>query len=153
MDALNLFDFIPAPVRGRRDGWTPDRQRRFIALLAAGTPSNHAAKAVGMSKQTAHALRRRPGAESFAAAWEAALTQARKDRYMPQIGRVEAAIDGTLRPIMYHGRLVGHERRFDNRLLRRLIGMAERTEARAAARRAEANLAFPAPRPGLPRGR
>ena len=30
------FAFAPVPVRARKDGWTPERQRRFVDLLVAG---------------------------------------------------------------------------------------------------------------------
>lgn len=35
--------FTPVPVRARRDGWTPARQFRFIAMLAeTGSPARAA---------------------------------------------------------------------------------------------------------------
>jgi hypothetical protein len=72
--AGELPDFVPVPRHcDRHDGWTEDRQRRFIAALA-DTGSVHAAcKAVNMSQAGAYHLRRQPGAESFRAAWAAAI--------------------------------------------------------------------------------
>ncbi|MEA3000818.1 MAG: hypothetical protein QOK17_2651 [Sphingomonadales bacterium] len=116
--------FTPVPLRSRRDGWTADRQRAFIAHLAAGMPSNHAARAVGMSKQTAHQLRRRPAAESFAAAWEEAVGRAKRRRCKTISDRTRAAIDGMPVPIRYRGRIVGTRMKYDNPQLIRLLGQA-----------------------------
>ena len=68
------IDFTPVPLKARHDGWTPVRQRRFIHDLAATKSITRACRAVGMSAVTAYALRKRPGAESFAAAWDRAIT-------------------------------------------------------------------------------
>jgi hypothetical protein len=65
--------FTPVPVKARHDGWTPARQRAFIEALAATRCVVRACKAVGMSTVTAYALRKRAGAQSFAAAWDTAL--------------------------------------------------------------------------------
>jgi hypothetical protein len=124
MDDLAPPDFTPVPVRGRRDGWTPERQRAFIAAIASGSPSNHAARAVGMSKQTAHALRRRAGAESFSAAWEEAVRRAGVARRKGASERTCAALDGVRRPILYRRRVIGFRTRYDNRQLVRLLGQA-----------------------------
>ena len=113
MDEPEFLAFIPVPLRSRRDGWTPERQRAFIAAIAGGMASNHAARAVGMSKQTAHALRSRPGAESFAAAWEQAVRFAKTARRRKGMDRTEAAVFGVAVPVTYRGRVVGHQMRYD----------------------------------------
>ena len=59
----------------RRDGWTPQRRQRFLELLAAGFDVRRACAGVGMSRQTAYALRRREPA--FARGWDDALRSAR----------------------------------------------------------------------------
>src|SRR5688500_14501190 len=72
-----LTDFTPVPrQRNRRDGWTPQRQRAFIANLAECGRVRAAAEALGMTPEGAYHLRRQPGAEPFAAAWRAALAAA-----------------------------------------------------------------------------
>jgi hypothetical protein len=63
--------FLPVPSRARADGWTPDRQARFIGILAETGSVAEAARRVGMSRMAAYRLRRREGAESFAHAWDA----------------------------------------------------------------------------------
>ena len=65
--------FHPVPVRRRSDGWTPLRQAEFIGVLAETGSVAAAAEFVGMARETAYRLRRKPGAEEFAHAWEAAL--------------------------------------------------------------------------------
>lgn len=65
--------FTPVPVRARRDGWTEERQREFIATLARTGCVDGAASAAGMSRESAYRLRRRKGAESFAEAWDSIL--------------------------------------------------------------------------------
>jgi hypothetical protein len=124
MDDSDLLGFTPVPLRSRRDGWTAERQRAFVAHLEAGMPSNHAARAVGMSKQTAHQLRRRPGAESFAAAWREAVRRARLARAQARSVSTRAAIEGVPVPVDYRGRVVGTRMRYDDLQLARLLGQA-----------------------------
>src|SRR3954447_272618 len=114
--------FDPVPCRARRDGWTPERQRAFIAALAGGLGAGAAARAVGMSKQTAYALCRRPGAASFAAAWDEAVGRAKRRRCKRLSERSRAAIDGIAVPVRYRGRIVGTRMKYDNRQLIRLLG-------------------------------
>ena len=70
-------DFDPVPLRHRRDGWTPDKQRRYVALLFKTGLAGAAARAVGMTPQSAKRLRLRPDAASFDAACAAAHGSAR----------------------------------------------------------------------------
>lgn len=65
--------FHPVPVGARRDGWTARRQAAFVGYLAQTRSVCAAARAVGMGRESAYTLRRRPGAAGFAAAWDAAL--------------------------------------------------------------------------------
>jgi len=53
------------------DGWTIDRQLRFLATLAQTRSITKAARDVGMSRESAYRLRDR--AELFAALWDRAL--------------------------------------------------------------------------------
>lgn len=108
------FDFTPVPTAARRDGWTPTRQRAFIAVLATHGSVAAAARTVGMTPQTANRLRRRSDAESFARAWDVARDEGRLKMYEQAI--VEAR-DGRLVPVTYAGRVIRHRRVFDNRLL------------------------------------
>lgn len=88
LDALPRAElaFTPVPVRARADGWTAARQRGFVDRLALCGSVATAAQAVGMTRKSAYRLCERAGAESFAAAWAAALA-------MGQSGQVDRAFD------------------------------------------------------------
>ena len=66
------YRWVPVRRRPRLDGWTEEKQRRFIEALADTGLVNHAAKAVGMSRESANRLRRSPHGAAFARAWDAA---------------------------------------------------------------------------------
>jgi hypothetical protein len=70
---LRVPAFYPVPTRTRRDGWTVERQADFLGMLAETGSVIGACETVGMSRKSAYRLRALPGAESFAAAWDAAL--------------------------------------------------------------------------------
>ena len=57
----------------RHDGWTVERQRRFLAMLAESGSVNEAAKAAGMTARSAHRLRSRTDGAAFADGWDQAL--------------------------------------------------------------------------------
>jgi len=67
------FRFTPVLLKARHDGWTPERQRRFIEELAAKKSIARACRAVGMSRMSAYKLRDHPGAGEFRSAWRRAL--------------------------------------------------------------------------------
>src|SRR5688572_5436047 len=75
--------FLPVPLRARADGWTPERQARFIGLLAETGSVAKAARRVGMGRESAWRLRQRAEAESFAHAWDAIVAIRRGER-LPQ---------------------------------------------------------------------
>lgn len=80
MPLPDFLHFTPVEVSGRMQAWEPERQIAFIAALARGVGLDEAARSVGRSRSSAYALRRLPGAESFVAAWVAALHHARARR-------------------------------------------------------------------------
>ncbi len=106
-------DFCPVPVRYRYDGWVPDKQLEFIERLADCGCVDEAARAVGMSRTTAYALRRRPDAQAFRMAWDAALDAAVARLRDAALAR---AIHGVPVPIFRGGEQVGERRHFDERL-------------------------------------
>lgn len=110
------FPFDPVPsASNRRDGWTPERQRVFIAALAKIGLVSAAAKAAGMSRKSAYALLERAGPDgSFARAWAAAMAHGKGEAGMTAIDR---AIDGVEIPYFYRGVQRGSRRLYDNRLL------------------------------------
>ncbi len=66
------YRWVPVRRRPRLDGWTEEKQRRFIEMLADSGLVGDAAKAVGMSRESAYRLRRSPHGAAFARAWDAA---------------------------------------------------------------------------------
>lgn len=77
-----MTDATPAPTpvdalgrAMRHDGWTPERQARFLRAIAEGHTVTDACRAVGLSTAGAYALRDR--AAPFALAWDAANLRAR----------------------------------------------------------------------------
>jgi hypothetical protein len=66
------YRWVPVRRRPRYDGWTEEKQRRFIEVLADTGMVGAAAKAVGMSREGANRLRRSPHGAAFARAWDAA---------------------------------------------------------------------------------
>jgi len=107
------LSFDPAPVRARHDGWTSERQIAFIEALAECGCVLDACRRVGMSAESAYALRRRPGSRGFRAAWENALALAIR---RISDGAFSRALHGVAVPHYYKGELVGEHRRYDERL-------------------------------------
>lgn len=106
--------FTPVARKYRSDGWTPERQRAFIEALADTGSVTAAARRVNMASVGAYALRRQPDAESFAAAWEAALDHG--VRHLADIA-IDRAMNGVPVPIFWRGEQVGEKRWFNDRLL------------------------------------
>jgi hypothetical protein len=67
-----LPDFTPAPTRKRRAGWTARKQRKFIEHLSLTGNAGEACALVGLSSTSFYRLCNRAGADSFAAACDAA---------------------------------------------------------------------------------
>lgn len=127
--------FHAVPLRARRDGWTPLRQAEFIGHLAETLSVTTAARRVGMSRETAYRLREHAGAESFCAAWDAALSRRRDPTLELEAGdlirpswkvtlrelqwRVES---GVWRVILRDGKYAGVRHKPDNSALLALLG-------------------------------
>jgi hypothetical protein len=99
--------FAPVPLRYRRDGWTPLRQADFLGALAETGCVAVAVRRVGKTRESAYRLRAKPGAESFAAAWDAILAEPRRVRKSTHELLWHRAFYGTLKPVMRGGRHVG----------------------------------------------
>ena len=68
------LEFTPVPRATKRwNGITDLKQRVFIDNLAASGCVKMASDSVGTSTSAMYTLRKRPGAESFAAAWDKAV--------------------------------------------------------------------------------
>lgn len=114
-----LLGFAPyLHAAPRRNSITPECQRRFVASLAACGVVAQAARSVGKSMEALYKLRARPGAEGFAAAWDAALE--RGVQRLEDIA-MERATLGTPTPIVSGGQLLGMWHKPDNNLLRFML--------------------------------
>jgi hypothetical protein len=107
-------DFTPVPRKYRYDGWTPERQKAFIAALAETGCVDRAARLVNIAQTNCYALRRAPGAEEFRRAWDAAL-----DFGLKRLKDIafERAIEGYLVPVFVAGKLMGFRRKHNDALL------------------------------------
>lgn len=76
-DHAAFHGFSPPPGATRHEGWTPDKQRCFLEALSEGHNVIRSCAIVGLSKQSAYALRNSPRGQSFALGWDAAVLKAR----------------------------------------------------------------------------
>ena len=113
-----LADFTPAATRRRIAGWTPARQAAFVAALFDGHGVRAAAASVGLTAQSAYALRRRADAAGFAQAWDVAIEAGAMKLADTALDR---ALNGERRTVWYQGKAVGERVIYDNRLLLTLL--------------------------------
>jgi hypothetical protein len=125
--------FYPAPQRGRRDGWTAERQANFLGHLGETGSVSIACARVGMSRNSAYKLRRKPDAESFAAAWDAALGL--PVRKVTTDDLLFLAYRGLIRPRFRGGKYVGYRQKPDNSALMRLLARFDRHASRCGPER------------------
>lgn len=132
--------FEPVAVRARCDGWSVERQCGFLAQLYVTGSVAAAARGVGMTARSAHRLRRREGAESFAAAWERVMAAPgsgyrRPDkpdyRKVPTSTLAAQLETGLVRPVVHRGRMVRIIAKHDDSTLLRLMRRLDAAAARA----------------------
>ena len=128
--------FHPVPIRTRSDGWTPVRQAEFIGVLAETGSVSAAAEFVGMARETAYRLRRKPGAEEFARAWDVALMIAGKSVTLantPPARKVTGGptwrmiCDGRWRAVMRRGKYAGSIQKPDDSALLSYLAQIDRS--------------------------
>ncbi len=113
------YRWVPVRRRPRLDGWTEEKQRRFIETLADTGLVGVAAKSVGMSRETAYRLRRSAHGAAFARAWDAARHHA--GGLIEDIA-FERAIEGVEQDVYDgNGEVVAARLVHDNRLLKYLL--------------------------------
>ena len=102
----------------RSNSIPPDKQRKFIAVLAATGIVSQAARSIGKSMEALYKLRHRPGSEEFSAAWDAAV-----ERGLTRLEdcALERALQGTATPIVRGGQIVDWYGKPDNGMLRFLL--------------------------------
>ena len=128
--------FHPVPIRTRSDGWTPVRQAEFIGVLAETGSVSAAAQFVGMARETAYRLRRKPGAVEFARAWDVALMIAGKSVTLPRTPPARKVTggptwrmicDGQWRPVLRRGKYAGSVQKPDNSALLGYLAQIDRS--------------------------
>lgn len=113
------YRWVPVKRVPRTDGWTEEKQRRFIEVLADTGLVGRAAKAVGMSREAAYKLRRAPHAAAFARAWD--LARERAGALIEDVA-FERAIEGVETEIYNaQGALTGSKTIYNDRLLTFLL--------------------------------
>lgn len=113
------YRWVPVRRRARYDGWTEEKQRRFIEVLADTGLVGFAAQDVGMTRQSAYALRRAAHAGAFARAWDRA--RALSGALIEDIA-FERAIEGVeIETYDGHGNLSGVRTVYNDRLLTFLL--------------------------------
>lgn len=110
---------IPAftPWRAKRErsgGWSAETQRAFIHELTRIGSVEAAARAVGKTSRSAYQLRDKDGAESFAAAWEAAKFSGQT--HAAQVA-IERALYGEMVPTFRNGQFTGYKVIHNDRML------------------------------------
>jgi hypothetical protein len=140
------YRWVPVRRRQRYDGWTEEKQRRFIEVLADTGLVTKAAKAVGLSRESAHRLRRQPHAADFARAWDIAREHAAG--LLEDIA-FERAIEGVEQDIHDRdGNVVGAKLVHDSGMLKWLL-VHLKPERYGAQATAKPPAAAPAPAPAL----
>jgi hypothetical protein len=105
----------PPALRPQHNGWTQTRQTRFLDHLAANGSVTAAAKAAGMTRQSAYWLRRQLHSDAFAQAWDNALAD--RDRWIEDMA-LDRVLEGEEEVIERDGQTVAVRRRpCDVRLL------------------------------------
>lgn len=109
------YAFVPVPRGTKRwNGITAEKQRRFIAHLAGCGSVTMAARAIATSSSAMYQLRKAPGADSFAAAWEAAV-EAGARRVLDTL--MEHAIHGTPERLLKDGQVILERRKYNTRAM------------------------------------
>ena len=95
------------------DRWTKRKMAEFLRMLGATQCVASAARAVGMSRQSAYKLRNRLKGEPFDIAWEAAFQHGYDALHQAAL---ERALFGVEVPVFFNGEQIGTRRHFDERL-------------------------------------
>jgi hypothetical protein len=98
--------------RIRRDGWTAERQLRFLDALAHTRSVRQAAAAAGMSRESAYRLRERRDGALFAALWDDALPPPPAESHIPPLtsGRLMRILGNHFRRERGDFRAIGSKR-------------------------------------------
>lgn len=113
-----LETYTPITLRARHDGWTAERQRAFLRVLADTGCISEAARATGITPRSAYRLRNHPEGEVFAMAWDRALQFATA---LLMTTAYERALKGGTRELWRDGARVATVRQPSDRVLMWLL--------------------------------
>ncbi|HEX8224594.1 MAG TPA: hypothetical protein VF605_12325 [Allosphingosinicella sp.] len=125
-DRLGSYVPVETDSAGRRrrcDGFTPDRQVVFLDALARCGVVADAARAAGISRDTAYNLRNRAEGAAFSLGWDAAYLKSRARLADDLESR---ARNGVVDRIYRNGELWGERHRHDNRLAMAVLTRLDR---------------------------
>ncbi len=126
------YRWVPVRRKPRYDGWTEEKQRRFIEALADTGQVGLAARTVGLTRESAYRLRRSAQGAAFARAWDAARHHAGS---LLEDVAFERAIEGIEQNIYDgNGEVVATRHIYNDRLLRFLLTHLKPERYGAAAR-------------------
>ncbi len=114
---------ISAPELPPRSGerWTAPAMAGFLRQLSATHSVSAAARAVGMSRQSAYRLRSRLKGGAFDLAWDVAFHHSYDNLAHAAL---ERALNGVEIPVFHKGEQVGSYRKFDERLTVALLALS-----------------------------
>jgi hypothetical protein len=117
----------PALIPSRQvNGWTIERQRAFLEMLAQCGIVERAAGMVGMTRQSAYAFRHTIAGHAFNLAWDAALLLVRR-RMIDEA--FELSFEGSVEQIFRDGILVQEKRKRDPQMLLAMIERLGKSDA------------------------
>jgi hypothetical protein len=107
----------------RQDGWTGDKMKRFLDVLADTGVVTDACRATGMSRRSAYALRNSARGRAFALGWDAALLLS-----APSVADDVASRSryGVVDRVYRNGELIAERHRYDNRLTMAVLTRLDR---------------------------
>lgn len=118
------------PDSARYNGWTAEKQKRFLTALSLGHPINRACAIVDMSRQSAYALRNAARGAAFRLAWDAALLRSR-DVLADEL--MERALNGVRTTVTADDGRTVTRHRHDNTLAWRMLTRLDRRADSACA--------------------
>ncbi len=111
------------PDAQRYDGWTPEKQKRFLTALARGHNVTKACAIVGMSRQTAYALRDSARGAAFALGWKAAQLRSR-DCLADEL--MDRAFNGVRESVTGDDGRITTRHRYDNQLAWKMLNRLDK---------------------------
>jgi hypothetical protein len=125
--------FYPVPIRPNNNAFLPRLQAHFLGFLAESGSVSFACAMVQMSRQSAYRLRTKRGAESFCAAWDAALGKPIRRVTVDDLEFL--AYRGLIRLTFRAGKYRGYKQVPSNTALLKLVARYDRVLDRVEARK------------------